>query len=59
MKMRAPEAVRKLLTDHWEWNNEERHEEQWSKGVSAPVLRSESTVPQRLIMALTHIILDA
>jgi hypothetical protein len=32
MKIRAPEVVRKLLTEHWERNKDRKVEEQWSVG---------------------------
>ncbi len=32
MKIRAPEALRKLLTTHWERNKDRKTQEQWSVG---------------------------
>lgn len=32
MKIQAPEAVRKLLKEHWERNKDKRNEEQWGAG---------------------------
>jgi prolyl 4-hydroxylase len=32
MKIRAPEAVRKLLTAHWERNKDNMQDEKWSAG---------------------------
>ena len=32
MKIRAPDELRKLLTDHWEKNKNMKTEEQWSVG---------------------------
>ena len=38
MKIRAPEKVRKLLTDHWEKNKDKAALENWGKGVSTACL---------------------
>jgi prolyl 4-hydroxylase len=32
MKIRAPEAVWKLLNKHWETNKDNKHDEKWSTG---------------------------
>ena len=32
MKIRAPEAVRKLLSEHWEANKDDKQDENWGAG---------------------------